>query len=97
MRDLGGTQDFAKGVPLTLVLIANLATQGGDEISRKLTAQIDAGYVSQNIYLFCASEGLATRARGSLDRTALVTRLGLRQDQEIIVGHSVAFPKAKAP
>ena len=97
MRDLGGTQEFAKGVPLTLVLIADLSKQNGDETARKLTAQIDAGYVSQNIYLFCASEGLVTRARGSMDRTAIVTRLGLRQDQSITVGHCVAFPKVKSP
>ena len=55
--------------------------------------RIVAGYISQNVYLFCASEGLATGVRASIDRPALAKELKLRPDQKIILAHSVGYPK----
>jgi nitroreductase len=52
-----------------------------------------AGYISQNVYLFCGSEGLATGVRASIDRPALAKELKLRPDQKIILAHSVGYPK----
>jgi len=45
---------------------------------KKNFAGIDVGYISQNAYLFCASKGLVTGARASVDRKALGTKLKLR-------------------
>ncbi len=53
----------------------------------------DAGFVSQNVYLFCASEGLATVVRGMLDRPALAKAMALRPDQKIILAQTIGFPK----
>jgi SagB-type dehydrogenase family enzyme len=94
LRALGGTQSFVKDAPVTLVFVADFAKmgKGGDE-GKKNTANIDIGYISQNVYLFCASEGLATGARGSVDRKALGTKLNLRPDQQIILAQSVGYPK----
>ena len=52
----------------------------------------DTGFISQNVYLYCASEGLATVVRGSIDRPALAKRMRLRQDQRIILAQSVGYP-----
>jgi SagB-type dehydrogenase family enzyme len=94
IRNLGGTQDFVKDAPVQVILIADLAKAGNGKPEEKLyTANIDAGYISQNIYLFCASEGLATGARGSVDRNALTSKLKLRPEQNIIIAHSVGYPK----
>jgi hypothetical protein len=94
LRTLGGTQVFAKDAPVTLVLVADLAKMGnGSNEGKKNTANVDVGYVSQNIYLFCASEGLTTGARGSVDRTALGLKLKLRPDQMIVLAHSAGYPK----
>jgi nitroreductase len=57
------------------------------------TANIDAGYISQNIYLFCASEGLVTGARGMVDKEALFPKLKLKPDQQIIIAHCVGYSK----
>jgi len=56
-------------------------------------ANIDVGYISQNVYLFCASEGLVTGARMLVDRATLGPRLKLRPDQMIILAQSAGYPK----
>jgi nitroreductase len=94
IRALGGTQAFVKDAPVTLVFVADLAKMGkGNDDKKKNTANIDVGYISQNVYLYCASEGLVTGARGSVDRVALGPRLKLRPDQMIILAQSVGYPK----
>jgi len=95
IRALGGTQAFVKDAPVTLIFVADLSKiGGGTNENKKNTANIDAGYISQNVYLFCASEGLVTGARGLVDRATLGPRLKLRPDQMIILAQSVGCPKA---
>ena len=94
IRALGGTQSFVKDAPVTLVFVADFARMGqGSDDNKKNTANIDVGYISQNAYLYCASEGLVTGARGSVDRATLGPRLKLRPDQRIILAQSVGYPK----
>jgi len=94
LRALGGTQAFVKDAPVTLVFVADLSKMGGgSKEDKKNTANIDVGYISQNVYLFCASEGLVTGARGSVDRATLGPRLKLRPDQMIILAQSAGYPK----
>jgi SagB-type dehydrogenase family enzyme len=94
LRSLAGTQDFATNAPVSLVFVADLAKMGKWTPEEKRNfANIDVGYISQNAYLFCASEGLATGARASVDRKALGAKLNLRPDQMIVLAHSVGYPK----
>ncbi len=53
----------------------------------------DVGYISQNVYLFYASEALATVVRGLLDRKKLHELLNLKTSQHVILGQSVGYPK----
>ena len=95
-RASGGTQDFVKDAPVTLVFVADLAKMGSAPREAKLnTANVDTGYISQNVYLYCASEGLATGARGWVDRATLAPKLKLRPDQAIMLAQSVGYPKAQ--
>jgi SagB-type dehydrogenase family enzyme len=94
LRSLAGTQAFATNAPLTLVYVADLARMGKSSAEEKKNyAYIDVGYISQNAYLFCASEGLATGARASVDRKALGLKLKLRPDQMIVLAQSVGYAK----
>jgi nitroreductase len=94
IRALGGTQAFVKDAPVTLVFVADLKKMGdGDNEGKRNTANVDVGYISQNVYLFCASEGLVTGARGSVDRAALGPKLKLSPDQTIILAQSAGHPK----
>jgi nitroreductase len=93
IRALGGTQAFVKDAPLTLVFVADLAKQGGNTQTAREFAHDDVGYISQNVYLFCASERLVTGARAFVDRAALAPKLKLRPDQLIVLAQSVGHPK----
>ncbi len=94
VRRLGGTQAFATNAPVILIFVADLSKMGNaSEESKRNAVNINVGYISENAYLFCASEGLVTAARGSVDRKALGTKLNLRPDQVIILAQSVGCPK----
>ncbi len=93
IRKLGATQDFATNAPVTMIFIADLSKMGTDSLEVKTNlANINVGYISQNAYLYCASEGLATGARMSLDRKAVSQKLGLRPSQLILLAQSVGYP-----
>ena len=94
LRSLAATQAFATNAPVNLVFVADLARMGNSSAEEKSTyANIDVGYISQNAYLYCASEGLATAARASVDRKALGLKLKLRPDQMIVLAQSIGYPK----
>jgi nitroreductase len=93
IRALGGSQPFVKDAPVTLVFVADLARMNKSAASeRDSYAAFDTGFISQNVYLYCASEGLATGVRAWVDRDTLGKRLNLRPDQKIIAAQSVGYP-----
>lgn len=94
VRAATGTQDFAKNAPVNLVYVADLAKTGrASAEDTALYTGADTGFIAQNVYLFCASEGLATVVRGSVDRPALAKVLRLRPDQKIILAQTVGYPR----
>ena len=94
VRGATGTQDFVKDAPVNLVYVADLARTGDASAdAQNLYTAVDTGVIVQNVYLFCASEGLGTVVRGSVDRAALSKVMKLRPNQHIIVAQSVGYPK----
>jgi nitroreductase len=98
LRALTGKQDFVKDAPVNLVFVADFAKMASDrmnpsEADKVFYSATDTGFVSQNVYLFCASEGLATVVRGMVDKPALAKAMSLRPDQRIILTQSVGYPK----
>ena len=94
IRELTGTQYFVKNVPLNLVFVADLSKMGGSsDDGKEKTALADTGFISQNVYLFCASESLATVVRGLVDKPALAEKMNLHPDQRIILAQSVGYPE----
>jgi SagB-type dehydrogenase family enzyme len=94
LREKTGKQSFVKNAPVNLIFVADkrkMAQQ--DEQSMLQTAYINAGFISQNIYLYCASEGLATVIRAWVDKAALALAMKLHDQQEIIVCQTVGYPK----
>lgn len=94
IRGLTGTQEFVKIAPLNLVYVADLAKipRGTDE-DKKFYSAAHTGFISQNVYLYCASEGLATVVRALINREELAKKMGLRPDQQIILAQTVGYPK----
>ena len=92
VRSATGTQDFVGVAPLNLVYVAD-RTKSGSGPDSDLYTGADAGFISQNVYLFCASENLATVVRGSVDRAALAKVMKLRPEQKILLAQTVGYPK----
>jgi nitroreductase len=95
IRAQTGLQDFVGTAPLNLIYVAH-----GERMSdvspeeRRLYASVDTGFIGQNVYLFCASEGLATVFRGSLDQAKLGRTLKLPDQQFVTFAQTVGYPRA---
>jgi len=94
IRAMTGTQTFVKDVPANLIYVADFSkiTRGTDEV-KNFYSSAHTGFISQNVYLYCASEGLATVVRGLIDRAAMAKVMKLRSDQKVIFAQSVGYPK----
>ncbi|MGZ3320125.1 MAG: nitroreductase family protein [Xanthobacteraceae bacterium] len=94
IRAQTGFQDFVAMAPLNLIYVAH-----GDRMQdisaeeRRLYASVDAGFIGQNVYLFCASEGLATVFRGAVDYQKLANTLQLGAGQFVTFAQTVGYPK----
>jgi len=94
IRGLTGTQAFVKEAAVNLIYVADYSrmSSSSDEV-KTMYVGAATGFISQNVYLYCASEGLATVVRAMIDRPALAKVMGLRTDQKIILSQSVGYPK----
>jgi nitroreductase len=90
------TQPVFKDAPVDLVYVSDLAKMGeGEEPVKTILTAMDTGFVAQNVYLYCASEGLNTGFRVTLDKEKLGKTLKLRPTQKIMGAQSVGLPKGK--
>ena len=90
VRALAATQDYARQAPVHLVCVSDSGRMDdGLREKKSIYAAFHAGSISQNVYLFCASEGLATVVRDSVDREALGKVLKLRASQSIVIAQTV--------
>jgi nitroreductase len=98
IRSATGLQPFVGTAPLNLVYVADFSRMArGPEENRDSWAWADAAFVSENVYLFCASEGLGTVVRAMVDRPALAAKMGLRPEQKIILAQTVGYPAVPTP
>jgi SagB-type dehydrogenase family enzyme len=88
-----GDQPFVAGAPVNLVYVADYSRMGTmpKEVKRFYSGA-DAGFISQNVYLFCASEGLATVVRGLVDREELPKVLKLPANKKVVFAQTVGYP-----
>lgn len=84
-RKMMGKQDFVGEAPVNIAYVAD-KTKGG-------APEADCGFIAQNVYLFCASENLATVVRGSFDGTEVSEVLKLNENQKTILVQTVGKRK----
>jgi nitroreductase len=95
IRGQTGMQDFVATAPLNLIYVAH-----GERMldipaeDRRLYASVDSGFIGQNVYLFCASEGLATVFRGAVDYAKLAATMKLGNGQFVAFAQTVGYPRA---
>lgn len=93
LRQLAGLQNFVASAPLNLAYVADMSKlKSSSPEDQILYAAADTGFISQNVYLFCASEGLATVVRAMVDRKALAKALNFPEHKKIILVQTVGYP-----
>ena len=94
LREATGAQEFVKDAPLNLVYVADYTRMSNvSDDDRRLFSGADVGFIAQNVYLYCASEGLAVVVRAGVNRAAFSEALKLRAEQKIILGQTIGYPK----
>ena len=92
LRRVTGYQDFVDEAPLDLVFVADYGRVKLVPVGlRESYASVAAGAISQNVYLFAASNGLATVIRAWIDREAIADALGLSHDQQVLLSQTVGY------
>jgi SagB-type dehydrogenase family enzyme len=92
-RAATGTQSFVKDAAVNLVYVSDLSKTDNVSSEAEMYTAADVGFIAQNVYLYCASEGLVTVVRASIDKPALAKTLNLQATQKIILAQSVGYPK----
>ena len=85
---IAGRQAFAKAAPISLVLVS---TKDSDRAPNDKFGAMDAGYVSQNIYLACTALGLKTVARATMDFDTLKRELNLADTSYLELNHPIGY------
>jgi nitroreductase len=93
IRAQTGMQPFVAIAPVNLVYVAH-----GERMldispeERRLYASVDAAFIGQNVYLYCASEGLASVFRGAVDYAGLARAMKLPESQFVTFAQTVGYP-----
>ena len=97
LRATTGAQDFVSTAAANLVYVADMGKAGrpATDPQQMVNVGADAGFIAENVYLFCASEGLGTVVRAMVARDPLAKALRLRESQVIVLAQSVGYPAKK--
>ena len=94
IRKKTGKQLFVNKAPVNLIFVANYKKAGNTNSEKyRSTSGMNTGFISQNVYLYCASEGLATVVRGWFDNDSLRKAMNLEDYKDIILTQTVGYPK----
>ncbi len=93
LRAATGSQAFVGTAPVNLVYVADLARARGSAEQQQTWTWANAGFIAENAYLYCASEGLVAVVRALIPRDTLAQRLKLRPDQKNLLAQTIGYPK----
>lgn len=89
-RRVTGFQDFVDDAPLDLIYVADSEHLAAIPRERRLVySGASAGAIAQNVYLYCASVGLATVVRGWFDAKSLAAALSLGKHEQVVLAQTV--------
>lgn len=90
LRNFAGKQDFVYTAPVNLVYVADYSKlkEGSD---KEIYSGAHAGFISENVYLYCTSAGLGTVVRAWVDKENLAKEMGLKETQKIILVQTVGY------
>ncbi|MCI0472239.1 MAG: SagB/ThcOx family dehydrogenase [Ignavibacteria bacterium] len=90
LRAMTGRQDFTGKAPVNLVYVSDYSKmKSGSDYETYSGAH--AGFIGQNVYLYCASAGLGTVIRAWVDKEELGKALNLGSDKKVVLAQTVGF------
>ncbi len=94
IREVTGEQDFVKAAAVNLVYVSNFSKLGDSPIEvKRMIAATHSGFIGQNVYLYCASEGLISVFRAWIDKDKIKEALKLPKGFEVIYSQTVGYSK----
>jgi len=88
IRENIGTQKMMHSAPVGLIYVSDFSKlktfQFKDDERKWLTSAVDTGFISQNVYLYCAATNLSTAILGLVDREKLHKIIGLNENEKIV-------------
>lgn len=93
LQEHAGSQDYVQTAPVNLVFVADFdRMEVYNEEMKVFYSATNVGFISQNVYLWCASEGLGTVVRGLIDKEKAKEVLKLRPNQHVVLAQTVGYP-----
>lgn len=93
MRAETGSQPFVGEAPVEIALVSDTTKITGKTPQGVIeSTYADTGFICQNIYLFCASEGLSTVTRALVPKEELAAKWNLHPGQIITLVQTVGYP-----
>ena len=94
IRAMTGIQEYPRQAPISLIYVLDESKMDNRQPEQVKTnfSYATAGAIAQNVYLFCAAEGLNAAVRGDIERDELHKKMRLRNDQKILLAQSVGYP-----
>jgi len=94
LRKVTGKQPFVKDAALNLIYVSDFDKLGNSDDNTKLmTAATHCGFIGQNVYLYCASEGLISVFRAWIDKNEIREALQLKDNRKVIYCQTVGYSK----
>lgn len=88
------SQDFVMEAPCSVVFVADLSGLPDDESTMRM-ALVDAGIACENLTLGCASAGVATVPRATMDTAGIAALLGLNPRQVPLMNNPLGYPRKR--
>lgn len=93
-RAVTGKQGFVKTAAVNLVYVSDFEKlRGNDDAAKQITAATHCGFIGQNVYLYCASEGLISVFRAYIDKDEIKETLGLPENKHVMYSQTVGYSK----
>lgn len=93
IREYTGSQDFTQTAPVNLIYVVNYDRMpDGIEEQIAFYEAVDLGFISQNVYLFCSSEGLVTVVLAWIDYQVLTEKMDLPENSKILLSQPIGYP-----
>lgn len=93
LRALAGTQPFVASAPLNIAYVADYSKMKTAGETKEVYAGAHTGFIAQNVYLFCSSEGLGSVVRAYFEEEKLKAALNLDDSKNIVLVHTIGYPK----